>query len=293
VTNAVKRGTVAMEQVIRREEATFLGADGLRLACCTWWPDGMQPRGAIASVHGLGDHTELYDVVFDYFVRRGWVVHGFDLRGNGRSPGRRGHVDSWALYREDLRRFLEHVRLSHHDKLVLLGTSLGGAIVLEYALHHPEHLAGVAAAAPALGRPNVPGWMLLLGRALSRIWPTFSLETGLDLSGISRDAAALERITGDRLFHRLASARLSTELTAAGERVRAEARHFRVPVLLLHGSADRLVPPDATRMLAALADPRMVEYREYPGAYHALFADIDRQIVLSDLERWIAERALA
>jgi alpha-beta hydrolase superfamily lysophospholipase len=292
VANAVKRGMLGMEQVIRREEATFVGADGLRLACCAWLPDGVQPHGAIASVHGLGDHTELYDVVFDYFARRGWAVYGFDLRGNGRSPGQRGHVDRWSLYREDLRRFVEHVRLSHPEKLVLLGTSLGGAIVLEYALHHPEHLAGVAAAAPALGRPNVPGWMLLLGRALSRIWPTFSLETGLDLSGISRDAAALERITGDRLFHRLASARLSTELTAAGERVRAAAREFRVPVLLLHGSADRLVPPDATRMLAALADPQMVEYREYPGAYHALFADVDRQIVLSDLERWIAERAV-
>jgi alpha-beta hydrolase superfamily lysophospholipase len=279
-----------MDPAITREEATFIGADGLELACWAWCPAGTPPRGAIASVHGLGDHTALYDVVFDHFVRRGWAVYGFDLRGNGRSPGRRGHVDAWALYREDLHRFVEHVRRSYSGKLVLLGTSLGGAIVLDYALHHPEHLAGVAAAAPALGRPNVPGWMLMLGRVLSRIWPTFSLETGLDLSGISRDAAALERITGDRLFHRMASARLSTELTAAGERVRAGARDFRVPLLLLHGSADRVVPPDATRMFVALADPHLVEYHEYPGAYHALFADIDREVVLADLERWIAAR---
>ncbi len=274
-----------------KQEATFRGADGLELACCAWWPADRPARGAIASVHGLGDHTALYDVVFDHFVRRGWAVYGFDLRGNGRSPGRRGHVDAWALYRDDLGLFVEHVRRSHQGKLVLLGTSLGGAIVLDYALHHPEHLAGVAAAAPALGRPNVPSWMLLLGRLLSHAWPTFSLETGLDLDGISRDAAALERITGDKLFHRMASARLSTELTAAGERVRAGARDFRVPLLLLHGSADRIVPPDATRMFAALADPHLVEYREYPGAYHALFADSDREVVLADLERWVAARA--
>jgi alpha-beta hydrolase superfamily lysophospholipase len=282
-----------MVQDFVRENATFLGADGLELSCYTWWPPGRSPRGAIASVHGLGDHTELYDVVFDHFVRRGWAVHGFDLRGNGRSPGRRGHVDAWSLYREDLHRFIEHVHSFDSGPLVLLGTSLGGAIVLEYALHHPEHLAGVAAAAPALGRPNVPGWMLVLGRVLSRIWPTFSLETGLDLAGITRDAAALERITGDRLFHRMASARLSTELTAAGERVLAGVRDFRVPLLLLHGSADRLVPPDATRAFAALADPHVVEYREYPGAYHALFADTDRAVVLSDLEQWIAARTMA
>jgi alpha-beta hydrolase superfamily lysophospholipase len=280
-----------MEQDIRREDGSFTGAGGLQLACCAWSPVGIAPRGAIASVHGLGDHTALYDVVFDHFVRRGWAVYGFDLRGNGRSPGRRGHVDAWSLYREDLHRFLEHVRRQHPGKIVLLGTSLGGAIVLDYALHHPEHLAGVAAAAPALGRPNVPAWMLRLGRVLSHVWPTFSLETGLDLSGISRDAEALARITGDKLFHRMASARLSTELTAAGERVRSAAREFRVPVLLLHGSADRLVPPDATRMFAALADPQLVEYHEYPGAYHALFADVDREAVLSDLERWIAARA--
>jgi alpha-beta hydrolase superfamily lysophospholipase len=280
-----------MQLEVVKQEATFVGADGLELACCAWWPADTPPRGAIASVHGLGDHTALYDVVFDHFVRRGWAVHGFDLRGNGRSPGRRGHVDAWALYRDDLGLFLQHVRRVHQGKLVLLGTSLGGAIVLDYALHHPEHLAGVAAAAPALGRPNVPGWMLMLGRVLSRVWPTFSLETGLDLDGISRDAAALERITGDKLFHRMASARLSTELTAAGERVRAGAREFRVPLLLLHGSADRIVPPDATRMFAALADPHLVEYREYPGAYHALFADTDREVVLADLERWVAARA--
>jgi alpha-beta hydrolase superfamily lysophospholipase len=280
-----------MDQDILRQDSAFIGARGLELSCCAWWPAG-PPRGAIASVHGLGDHTALYDVVFDHFVRRGWVVHGFDLRGNGRSPGRRGHVDDWALYREDLRRFIDHVRGFDSGPLVLLGTSLGGAIVLEYALHHPEHLAGVAAAAPALGRPNVPGWMLAVGRVLSRIWPTFSLETGLDLSGITRDVAALERITGDRLFHRFASARLSTELTAAGARVLAGARDFRVPLLLLHGSADRLVPPDATRSFVALADPHLVEYHEYPGAYHALFADIDRSIVLADLERWIAARSM-
>lgn len=282
-----------MDQDIVRRDATFLGADGLELSCYACWPSRGVPRGAIASVHGLGDHTALYDVVFDHFVHRGWVVHGFDLRGNGRSPGRRGHVDAWSLYREDLHRFIQHVREFNSGPLFLLGTSLGGAIVLEYALHHPEHLAGVAAAAPALGRPNVPGWMLTLGRVLSRVWPTFSLETGLDLSGITRDAAALERITGDRLFHRMASARLSTELTAAGERVLAGVRDFRVPLLLLHGSADRLVPPDATRSFVALADPHLVEYHEYPGAYHALFADTDRAAVLADLERWIAARTMA
>ncbi|HEU5169700.1 MAG TPA: alpha/beta hydrolase [Gemmatimonadales bacterium] len=272
------------------EDGTFTGADGLKLYCRTWRPRAHAARGALVNVHGLGDHSGLYETVVEHFVSRGWAVHAFDHRGNGRSPGRRGHVEDWSLYREDLRRFVLRTRERERGPIVVLGTSLGAVVALDYALHHPEHLTGVAAAAPALGRPNVPGWMLPVGRVMSRFWPAFSLDTGLDLSGLSRDPEAAARVTGDPLFHRRASARLATELAGAAARVYAGARKFRVPVLLLHGGADRMVPPEGTRVFAALADPAMVTYREYPGAYHALFADIDHPAVLADLERWIAAR---
>ena len=214
-----------------------------------------------------------------------------DLRGNGRSPGTRGHVERWDEFREDLERFVAVVRQEEPERpIFLLGNSLGGLIVLDYALHRPEGLRGVIAASPPLGRLGVPAPLLALGRVLSRVWPRFSVRTGMDLSGLARDPVVVETVLADPLFHRMGTARLSTEVVAAIERVQAAAPRFPLPLLVLHGSADRMVPPDGSRAFMARVGQPDRELREYPGAFHALFADLDRERALTDVERWIAAR---
>jgi alpha-beta hydrolase superfamily lysophospholipase len=268
----------------------FAGHDGIPLFRRRW-PAVGAPRGARINLHGLGDHSGLYPTVSDHFTARGFAVHAPDLRGNGRSPGRRGHIGSWGEYREDLRLFVATVRAEEPGlPLFLLGHSLGGLIVLDYAMDHADGLRGVLASAPPLGRLAVPAPLLLLGRLMSRVWPGFSLETGLDLSGLARDPAIAAEVLADPLFHRRGSARLSTEVAAAISRVQAGATRFPLPLLILHGSADRMVPPDGSREFAARARGRDVRLIEYEGAYHALFADRERERVLGDVEAWILSR---
>ncbi|MBA3346126.1 MAG: alpha/beta hydrolase, partial [Gemmatimonadales bacterium] len=127
-------------------------------------------------------------------------------------------------------------------------------------------------------------------RVLSRVWPRFSLRTGMDLSGLARDPLVAQTVLADPLFHRVATARLSTEVVAAIARVQAGAPHFRLPLLVLHGAADRMVPPEGSRAFIARVSHPDKELREYPEAYHVLFADVGREQVLADLERWIAAR---
>ena len=122
------------------------------------------------------------------------------------------------------------------------------------------------------------------------MWPRFSLRTGMDLSGLARDPMVAAAVLDDPLFHRMGTARLSTEVVAAIARVQAEAERFPLPLLLLHGSADRMVPPDGSRAFMARVRHPDRELREYPEAYHVLFADLDRDRVLNDLEQWIAAR---
>ena len=97
----------------------------------------------------------------------------------------------------------------------------------------------------------------------------------------------IESVLADPLFHRQGTARLSTEVTAAIARVQAGAAELAVPLLLLHGSADRMVPPAGSRRFFAQTRLADREFREYEGAYHGLLADVDHQEVLADLERWI------
>jgi alpha-beta hydrolase superfamily lysophospholipase len=269
---------------------TFAGAGGVSLFRQAWRPAGPS-RAVLLNIHGLGDHSGLYPLLVEHFTSRGVVVHSMDLRGNGQSGGQRACVERWEDYREDLRRFVSLIREEEPGlPLFLLGNSLGGLIVLDYALEHPDGLRGVIAASPPLGRLSVPAPLLAVGRVLSRVWPRFSLRTGMDLSGLARDPAVVEAVLADPLFHRVGTARLSTEVIAAIARVQAAAPAFPLPLLVLHGSADRMVPPEGSREFVAHVGHPDRELREYAGAFHVLFADLDRERVLTDVERWIEAR---
>ena len=270
---------------------TFAGAGGLELYYQAWLPRNRQQRAVLVNLHGLGDHSGLYPTIANHFPPHGIAVYAFDMRGNGRSPGQRAYVGSWKEYRGDLHAFLARVREWEPGLPVfVLGHSLGGLVVLDYALHYPAGLSGVITAAPPLGRLGVPPILMALGRIMSRVWPRFSLEVGMDLSGLARDPAVVETVLTDPLFHRRGTARLSTEVTAAIERVQNQAASFSVPLLILHGSADRMVPPDGSRRFFSKVCCPDREFREYPDAYHGLFADIGYQEVLTDLEHWLEDR---
>jgi len=271
-------------------EGPYPGAGGLRLFRRAWRPPGA-PKAVLVMLHGLGDHAGLHLTPIEYFVTCGLVVHAPDLRGNGRSAGPRGHVTRWVEFREDLRGLLEIARAEDPGRVVfLLGHSMGGLIALDHALQHPEGLRGVIASAPPLGPLGVPPLLLALGRVASRVWPRFSLDTGMDLSGLARDPTVVEEILKDPHFHRRGSARLSTELQRTVDHLQASAPRFRVPLLVLHGTADRLVSPEGSRRFVPRVGCPDRELREYPGGFHALFADGEGDAVLRDVATWIDHR---
>ena len=275
----------------QHREGNFAGAGALALYYQAWLPLQQTPRAVLVNLHGLGDHSGLYPHLADYFPERRTAVYAYDMRGNGRSPGQRAYLRSWDDYRSDLQAFLIQVRHWEPElPIFVLGHSLGGLVVLDYALHHPQGLAGVIASAPPLGKVGVPPLLMALGRVMSRIWPRFSLEVGMDLSGLARDPAVVEAVLADPLFHRRGTARLSTEVTNIIGRVQAGAAGLSVPLLVLHGSADRMVPPDGSREFFRKVSYPDRALREYPGGYHGLFADTGHQEVLADVERWIEAR---
>jgi alpha-beta hydrolase superfamily lysophospholipase len=276
---------------IEHREGRFPSFDDLPLYYQAWLPLAGPARAVLVNLHGLGDHSGLYPNLANYFPARGIALYAFDMRGNGRSPGQRAYLRRWDEYRGDLHAFLDRVREWEAElPLFLLGNSLGGLVVLEYALRHPDGLAGVIAAAPPLGQLGVPPVLMSLGRILSRVFPRFSLNVGMDLSGLARDPAVVEAVLADPFFHRRGTARLSTEVTTAIARVQDGAVNFSVPLLILHGSDDRMVPPDGSRRFMVNVRYPDRELREYPGAYHGLFVDLNHGEVLSDLERWVNTR---
>lgn len=294
------------------EERRFRGAAGEELVARAWRPRA-ETRAAVIAVHGFGDHSGRYGHLLESLVPRGVAVHAFDLRGHGRSPGRRGHIETWAHYREDLHAFVRRTAREEGPErpLFLLGNSLGGLVVLEYAIHHPEGLAGVIADSPALVPTGVGNRFLkLLAIALSRTWPTFSVSVPMapepagaaptaeeaqpaaavpldEPAAAAPPTIASEPMAPDPLLHSRLSARAATEAMAAIEFTRRNAARLRLPLLILHGGADRIIDPQGSRAFVADASSTDKQLLEYPGVFHDARAEDVRELILDDIAAWL------
>ena len=124
------------------EEGTLPAGDGTRLYWQSWRPDGT-PTALLFVIHGLKDHSERYAAMAAELNARGIAVAAFDLRGHGRSEGRRAWVRRFEEYLDDAELVLRTVRHEYPSTpLFLFGHSMGGAIVTRMVIERPPSVAG-------------------------------------------------------------------------------------------------------------------------------------------------------
>ncbi|MFM1991219.1 MAG: hypothetical protein RJA99_4176 [Pseudomonadota bacterium] len=274
-------------------ETILRTADGLELAGLALRPAGT-PKGAVAMVHGFGEHAGRYADLHRALLGAGFAVGAADLRGFGRSPGPRGHIDGWADYRRDAAAIVSLAgSLAPGRPVFLFGHSMGGLIVLDHALHAPQGLAGVIASGPALvqGTPRRP-LRELAARLLSRLAPRTTVELGLDPAGISSDDAEVYAYLSDPLVHGRASMRWGAEILRTMAATLERAAEFPCPLLLLHGADDPINSPEGSRRFAAACGHPDHALRLYPGCRHEVHHDRERRRFERDLLRWLSERAM-
>jgi alpha-beta hydrolase superfamily lysophospholipase len=254
------------------------------------WVSGKKIASALVFVHGLGDHSGRHPHLVEAFTDQPIGLYALDLRGHGRSSGQRGFIRRWLEYREDVAAFVRLVGRENPDKpLFLMGHSLGGFVVLEYALHHADGLRGVIASSPAIGEATVPAWKMALALLLSRLWPRFAMKQSWD-QAISRDEEVVKSSKEDPLTHSWGSAGLAAEYTKALEWTLSHAEDFRLPLLMLHGTSDAVVPTRAARSFIDRVGSEDKTLKEYEGGYHELDNDVDHRRVTADLITWMESR---
>jgi alpha-beta hydrolase superfamily lysophospholipase len=283
-----------VEGGVEHGEGRFEGAGGARLFEQHWRPAGADARGVLVLVHGLKDHSARYASAAETLARRGFAVYAFDLRGHGRSDGARVAIDAFAEYLDDLDRFLACVREREPARpTFLFGHSMGGAIVTLFAIERRPALAGIVLSAPALRvADDVPAVLVgstkLLGAVLPGL-PVFGLES----AGFSRDPAVVRENdeTDPLIEHGRAPARTASELLGAIAEIQERMEEVRAPLLILHGTADRITDPEGSRELAARARSGDVTLRLYDGLYHDLLHEPEQAEVLGEIAAWLEARA--
>jgi acylglycerol lipase len=276
---------------MERSEGTFNTPDGLSLYYQRWLPEG-SPAAVVVIVHGLADHGGRYAHVGAFLAAAGYAVYALDQRGHGRSDGKRCYADRFSDHVDDLAFFLDRVRDEQGGrKTFLLGHSMGGTIVLDYALTHRHGLAGilVSSALIRLGAASATPLAPLAG-LLSAVLPRVG-TTVIDAAAISRDAAVVESYRHDPLvFCGKIPAREGAEALKAARRIEAGIGTIDVPMLILQGTADRIVDPAGSRRLYEKAGAADKTLKLYDGFYHEIMNDPGQQAVLKDIKDWLAAR---
>jgi acylglycerol lipase len=268
----------------------FRGAGGIELVE-QWWRPARTPRAVLVIHHGLKSHGSHYAELAGRLVARGYAVHAYDMRGHGRSAGRRAALDDFDDLLADLDLFLARVRRREPGRpIYLAGHSVGGAVVTLYVLSRRRSLAGLILLAPALrvDRPPIAAAATPMAAALFPNLPAVDVPD----EQFSRSPAVRREMAADPLiYHRPGPVRTAAALTAALARIWARADEIDLPLLGMHGTADRATSPRGSAELVRRArspDKTLLLYR---GLYHDLVREPERDQVMTDIERWLDRRS--
>jgi|SRR5581483_754190 len=275
-----------------RIEEHDIDAAGVSVHTRQWEPDG-PARAVVCLVHGLGEHSGRYGHVAARLTEAGYAVSSFDLRGHGASGGRRGDM-RFAETFGDIDRLLAGAAARWPGRpLFLYGHSLGGLLVIAYALARRPAVAGVVASGPALRTPlREQKVKVALVRLLAPLLPRLALPSGLDDRGISRDPAVVAAYRADPLVHGQASLGFARDAMDAADAALAGAAQFPVPLLLLHGGADSLTDPGGSRAFAAALGPACT-LTVYDGLFHEIHNEPEQSRVLDDVLAWLDRETAA
>jgi len=278
-----------LQQIAR--EASFTGSSGHMIAYRAWRP-AMEPAAIVLMVHGFNSHSAYFDSCAKQLVSLGIACYGVDLRGRGKSDGKRFFVETFDDYISDVEGLMTVAKSDYHDLPVfVLGHCAGGVVSCLFALRHQDGLAGLICESFAFKVPY-PDFVLTALKGVGHIAPRAKVLT-LKNSDFSRDAAAVARMDADHLIARESQpARTVAELVRANERLEAELPGIRLPLLVLHGTADAVATLQGSQHLLDHAGSADKTLKLYDGQVHDLLNDIGKGRVVNDISTWI-ERRLA
>jgi acylglycerol lipase len=271
---------------VLNSERTWKSKDGLEMFSRSWGPE--TPKAVVCLVHGLGEHSGRYAHVGKAFADAGFALAAFDLRGHGKSGGQRGHFPCLAAIMDDIQ---DHI-LQGSDKfpglpVFLYGHSLGGLFVLNYATYHQHTLSGVIATGAGLRSPVLEQKAkVILSKVMGGLLPTVTIPTGLETNDISRNPEVVRLYKEDPLVHEIATLSAARVGMSAVDRAFAHAAEFPVPLLIMHGTADRVTYAHGSQEFAALL-PENCTLKLWDGLYHEIHNEIEQDQVFALMLAWM------
>tara|TARA_Y100001978_G_scaffold13891_3_gene10982 strand:- start:7945 stop:8796 length:852 start_codon:yes stop_codon:yes gene_type:complete len=248
------------------------------------------PRAVIFLVHGMGEHARRYAHVAEYFKNANIAMVAIDLRGHGRSMGKRGHMPSFEHMMNDLKLALSEIVSAYKGvPVVLYGHSMGGNLILNYLLRKAQGIIGAIVTGPYLRLGfEPPKWKVLLAKLSANIYPALSQPTGLEKIALARSPQVIQEYENDPLVHDKITASFFINIHQAGIDAIVRSKELKIPILLMHGAKDRLTSPGGSEEFYSNAGPN-VSFHLLEELYHEIHNEPENNDVFQTQLSWIED----
>jgi len=246
-------------------------------------------RAVIVLIHGMGEHFGRYkDHVIPHFYKNSIAVIAYDQFGHGKTEGKQGHNPGFEEVLDCVNIVIDKSKEVFGNKPTFLyGHSMGGNVVINYVLRREHQLNGVIATSPFLKLAfEPPAWKLKIAKVLLKIAPSLTMGNELDVTAISRDKKEVDKYNNDPLVHDKVSPNYSIVFIETGQWAIENANKLKTPMLLMHGTGDKLTNYKASKEFAKNAGSKVI-LKLYDGGYHELHNDIIKNEVLNEMISWL------
>jgi len=270
-------------------EFEWLSNNRKKIYAQSWEPDH-KPSLVVNIIHGLGEHSGRYERWAELFTEKKIAVLASDLEGHGRSEGKRGHVKNYQVFLDqiDLQLKKSH-ELFPHSGCILYGHSMGGNLVINYAISKDPPICALIASSPWLILTyEPPAYILLLSAILRPFFPGLRVKSKIDYASRSHDPAINQSAKEDPLMHGRISMRLFDQVSKKGLYALRNVFKINRPFLLMHGNNDRLTSHEASIEFVTNTS-KLTRLKIWDGLYHELHHEFEYKEIFNYIIDWLTE----
>lgn len=253
------------------------------------WKTNNNPKGIVVLVHGLNSHSGYFQNLALRLISNDLEVYAMDLRGRGHSDGKRFYIADYRDIIADINELLRIASAQPPLPIFLFGHSAGSVFASVYAILYQDKLQGLISESIAFRLP-APRLALESIKALALLIP-YARLVKLKNADFSRDNSVVNAMKNDPLLaNEKQPAKTMQQLLRASDLLQKDMSRITLPLLIMHGKADRATKPEGSEYLMQHVSSIDRELKLYEGHYHDLLNDLDNEVVLQDIVNWLNQR---
>lgn len=249
--------------------------------------------GTILITHGQGEHSDCYERLINGLADSPWNFVAWDLRGHGRSDGKRGFANHFDEYIEDFKSVL-HFVLNENEinthQIVLLSHSMGGLIQSQFYINEKikPKIQGMIFSSPlfdvALAVPYVKD---VGAQLINKYLPKLTLHNEINNTQLTADTEVLKEFQKDPYRHHKISAGVYLGFKESFLLIENKIKDLDIPCLFQLAKLDSVVStPKAIEYFNTIKNSEK-QLLVYENSHHEIYNDIERNKAFTDIKKFL------